>query len=47
MDLTPEDTLKLMEHWRKVDAKEKSDFVDVQLQRAVDAVKVALLVEKK
>lgn len=47
VDLTPEDTLKLMEHWRKVDAKEKSDFVDVQLQRAVDAVKVALLVEKR
>jgi carboxyl-terminal processing protease len=45
--LVEQDEVKLMEHWQKLDKSEKSDFRDEPLERAVDALKVALKFAKK
>lgn len=47
VDLTAEETAALMEHWRKQDANEKSDFRDRQLEQGVATAITMLRVENR
>lgn len=47
VDLTPEETTGLMEHWRKMDSSEKTEFRDRQLEQAVATAITMLRVENR
>ncbi len=47
VDLTPEETTGLMEHWRKLDSSEKSEFRDRQLEQGIATVITMLRVENR